>query len=325
MSNKRGGTNRGEVGEFYGQFLGGLQANPALERERAIERMYIRVLSELAMNRFIWQGLPNTVDPRFLELTLYRYALAVFYDDPRFGWVALQGTPAGHINAMQNPTAFQITGPNFEGRTVSAKSSAPIWANYLRTPDLDIVRIYANRLANFDRTLEINSSNARQTRLVKANANQRLTMRNVSRQMDEGVPVIEYNSNAIGDMGDQIEVLDLGVDAKVIEQLDIIATRQWNKCMGLLGIEFANQDKKERLVADEVDANNEQTDNMKFVNLNARRQAAKKMSELYGAEITVAYNTEVEAQAKQVFNIMLEEATSGSNNDTETDSDNDQP
>lgn len=322
MSSKRGGANRGEVGEFYSQFLGGMQLSPSQERERAIERMYIRVLTELAMNRFKWTGLPDTVDVRFLELTLFRYALSVFYDDPRFGWVALQGTPAGQINAMQNPTAFQITGPNFEGRTVSAKSSVPIWANYLRTPDIDIVRIYANRLANFDRTLEINSGNARMPRLVKANQNQRLTMRNVSRQIDEGVPVIEYNSSAIQDMGDQIEVLDLGIDAKVVEQLDIVRARQWGVCMGMLGIDNANQDKKERLVADEVSANDEQTDNMKFVNLNARRQAAEAMTKLYGQEITVDYNTEVEAQAKQLFNVMLEEATNGDTDDTETDYDN---
>jgi hypothetical protein len=88
--------------------------------------------------------------------------------------------------------------------------------------------------------------------------------------------------------------------------------------MGLLGIDNANQDKKERLVEAEVGANDAQTDSLRFVALQARQQGIEHVNKTFGLNITVDYNTEVEAMAEAMA------AQQGIDSNEEPPSDSDQ-
>lgn len=294
--------------------------NPAAERVAIIQRMYTRILTELATNRFKWSGLPEEIDVRFLELTLFYFALSVFYYDKRYNkFMALRGGSSGWLNMIDNPQNFQVVGNNFVGKIVSAshdtadnRKAIPIWSNYLRMPDLDIVEIYSSRLAEIDRTIEINALNARQTKFIYANENQKLSYTNINRQMDEGQSYIKVTGMP-QDMS-WIGAADLGVDKDMLMNLHILRVRQWSECMGLLGIDNANQDKKERMVASEVDANNDQTSSMRYVNLNARRMAAKAISEYYDLDVSVEYYTDDERREQ------MSETTSTTIDDMSEDS-----
>lgn len=279
------------VGQAYyaphltGTIAGGLfKENTANTREAKIERMLIRSITEMAVNRFKWTGLPKSVDIRYMELTLFTFGLSVFYWDKDYDkFLALQAGASGRMNYAQNPTAFTINGNStFVSKRLPAKHVVPIWSNYLRIPDYDIVEIYAQRLAELDRTIEINSKNARRPKVLVTNENQRLSGVNIVRQFDEGNPLIQINRDSgIGALNEYVTSFDMGVDPDTIEKLHIVRTRLWGECMGMLGFDFANQDKKERLVASEVDANNSQVDAMRAANLNARKFAAEQINEKY--------------------------------------------
>jgi hypothetical protein len=109
------------------------------------------------------------------------------------------------------------------------------------------------------------------------------------RQIAEGQDVI-FGTDAL-DMGGTVEVLDLGIDPMNLPNLMIARSKLWNECMGLLGINNANQDKKERLVAAEVGANDDQVQASRNVALNARQTAAAQISKLYGITVTVDFKT----------------------------------
>lgn len=272
--------------------------DPNVSREMIIERMLTRVMTEMALNRFDWTGLPKSIDPRFLELTLFRYGLSVFYLEKNFGkFLALQGTPNGITNWEENPTSFHVIGNLMLAKTISRDNCVPIWSNYLRSPDLDIVQVYANRLANMDRTIEINSKNARRPRVAFTNENQALSMSNINRQIDEGAHVVTLSSEQYADNSIPLATADLGVDPDILEKMHIVRTREWGEAMGLLGFDFANQDKKERLVASEVDANNSQVDAIRMVNLNARRQACEQINDKYGLDVWVDFHITSETSA----------------------------
>jgi hypothetical protein len=294
-SHKRAsGANEIYSNHLFGK---GFNNNPATTRTATIERMYHRILTELATNRFKWDGLPDSIDVRFLEMKLFYKALAVFYFDKEYDqYLALDGTGTSYVNMLDNPTAFQVIGNHFVGKTISAKNCVPIWANYVRMPDIDIVQIYSHKLANLDRSIEINSANARQTKVIVSSENQRLTTTNISRQIDEGVNNIAV-AGAMQDLA-FIQALDLGVNPDTIEKLHIVRTRLWNECMGLMGLENSNQDKTERLVSGEADANNDQTSAMRYVNLNARRIAATAINKKYPElNVSVRYYTDEERNA----------------------------
>lgn len=285
----------------------GFANNPTNNRVAVLERMYMRILTELAVNRFKWEGLPDTVDPRFMEMTLFRNALSVFYFDRDYDrFFALQGSGVGPLNMLNNPTHFLVTGTEFNSKTLKAFNSiidvpgmtrsqemlcVPIWANYLRVPDLDIVMIYATKFAELDRTIEINTKSARRTKVIVADENMKLTVDNIDRQLDEGQSTIKL-ARPIGD--EVFTALDLGVNPDAIEKLSILRSRHWNDCMTLLGIDNSNQDKKERLVAAEVDANDDQISATRAVALNARKQAAKSINLYFGLNVRVDYNNDID-------------------------------
>ena len=277
--------------------------NQTNDRQELLERMYLRVLGELCMARFEWKGFEGTgVDVRFLELCLYRSALSVVFKDdmPRdangravgaTGQIfALMGSGSGQPNLVDNPTSFTVTGSNFLGRRLKAKDCVPIWANAFRVPDMDIVRVYAWRLASLDRTIEINSANARRNKVLTVSENGRLTAKNINDMLDRGEQTIPVRM----EIGDMITALDLGIDPKQVETLSVLRSRVWNECMGLLGINNSNQDKKERLVESEVAGNNDQVGSARRVNLNARQHAAKLISAKYGLEVSVDYYTDMD-------------------------------
>lgn len=320
-SNKRGGG----ADAIYAEHLwgGAYNRNTGTDDESLYAIQWERDLINLSISRFKWTNLPNEIDARFLELCLCYYALAVFYwDDDYDVPLAVQGAGAAYVNFLQNPAAFTIISPGqgyspdqqvFNTKVLSAfnqtinyekikqdpkKKAFPIWANPMRTPEIDLLRTYARRLAMYDRTIEINVKDMRKPRILKANQDNQLTLTNIVRQADQGADIIVVSGSTI-DTSD-IEVLDLGSDVKQITELSLNKTRHWNELMGRLGIDNSNQDKKERLVSDEVDANNGQTDSFRYIQLQSRRQGIEHFNRVFGYNIEVDFNVEVEAMAKQM-------------------------
>jgi len=282
---------------FYNPHLnaGKSQRNPVKDQQAFTEMMLRRVISEMCMNRFEWKGLPDSVNPRFLELEIFYRGMCVYYHDKLTGQdVVAQGANVGYMNAFDEPTSFTVIGSNRQPLELSVKKAVPIYANYLRTPETDVVEMYAMKIAKFDRTIEITGDNMRQPKIVKAKENQRLTMSNLNRMHEEGQGVI-YVSDTLN--LDDVDVLDLGVPSGYLSDLQTARTRLWNECMGLLGINHANQDKKERLVSSEVGANDEQVDAMKNVALNSRQRAAKQINDMFGLNVSVDYFKEPEPPA----------------------------
>lgn len=264
---------------YYKPYAHGFKNNPTNNRTVLAERMYMRVLTELAVNRFRWKGLPNSIDERFLELTLFRNALSVFYWDKDFNrFLALRASGAGAPNMYDNPIHFQVTGNQYVNKTLSGRDCVPIWANFLRTPDLDIVMLYSQRLAELDRTIELNSKLLRKSKVIVADENQRLSWQNINRQVDEGVDVI-FGTSAMDITA--VQAFDIGGDPVGVVNLQIVKSKMWNECMTLLGINNANQDKKERLVADEVAANDDQVFATRAIALNSREQACELINRKY--------------------------------------------
>lgn len=274
---------------FHGMVTG-FANNPVRNRKAVTQNMIATHLIELCANRFEWYGLPDSVDPRFLELTLMQRALSVFFRDegPKEQgftntgeFFVLPAAGGGLLNVQDVPTHFQVTAQNALlnvrlKATGDQRECVPIWANYLRRPELDKIALFSQKLAEIDRTIEIAEMNLRRTRIVKVPENKRLTYQNIMRQHEEGEPVI-YGSDTLN-TDDAIESLDISSDPGAVSTLWDAKNQRWNECMTMLGINNANQDKKERLVAAEVGANDEQVSATRNIALNARQYACEQIN-----------------------------------------------
>lgn len=248
---------------------------------------YYQRLMEFAINMFEWRNLPPTVDERFLELTLYEKGYCLYFNDEVVGNLALTCTIGGTLDVYRIPTerrAFAVNGYN---KICTSQDSVLIFNNYLHTPTILTIELFARRLYEIERTIDVNVKAQKTPTLVLASEQQRLTMKNLYMQYDGNEPFI------FGDKDMEFDGIKcLKTDAPyVADKLQVLKHQIWNEALTFCGIENSNQDKKERLVADEVGSNYGNIEAQRNVMLNARRQAADKINRMFGTNIEVGFRS----------------------------------
>lgn len=248
---------------------------------------YYQRLMEFAINMFEWRNLPPTVDERFLELTLYEKGYCLYFNDEVVGNLALTCTIGGMLDVYRIPTerrAFAVNGYN---KICTPQDSVLIFNNYLHTPTILTIELFARRLYEIERTIDVNVKAQKTPTLVLASEQQRLTMKNLYMQYDGNEPFIFGDKDMEFD-----EIKCLKTDAPyVADKLQVLKHQIWNEALTFCGIENSNQDKKERLVADEVGSNYGNIEAQRNVMLNARRQAADKINRMFGTNIEVRFRS----------------------------------
>jgi hypothetical protein len=274
--------------------------NPAKNRLGLIQQQLLRAFTEIACARFKWIGLPDSVDERFMEMTVFLRGLSVFYWDETFErYMALRAASTGKINMYDNPTSFTVTGNTMVNKTLAANDCVPIWGNRLRVPDYDIAYLYSTRIAELERTIEINALSMRHPFIVAVDDNQKQSMYNAFRQVQEGQPVI-FGTQGLQDLMESIKVFDIRPEKDSILNLQTLRSKQWNDCMTFLGVNNSNQEKRERLVESEVTANESQVNMMRNSALDMRKFAVEQINRMYGLSISVEWNVDVATLAKEM-------------------------
>lgn len=252
---------------------------------------YYNRLLELAINMYEWKNLPDTVDERFLELTLFSDGMAVFFqDDGGLGYLCLQCMIGGELDVYRIPIDRTAYATNGYQMCLNNQNSVIIFNNYTHTNSMLDIEMYARRLYEIERTIDVNVKAQKTPLVIRATENQRLTMKNLYMHYDGNEPFIFGDKNL--DM-DGIKVLKTD-SPYVADKLNILKRQIWNEALTYLGIENSNTEKKERLVSDEVTTNLGGVEAQRFCRLNARRRAAKAINEMFGLNISVDFRQETQ-------------------------------
>lgn len=266
----------------------------ALLNNRTYLQYYNRLL-ELAINMYEWKNLPDTVDERFLELTLFSDGMAVFFRDDILGELCLQCMIGGELDVYRIPIDRTAYATNGYQMRLNNQNSVIIFNNYTHTNSMLDVEMYARRLYEIERTIDVNVKSQKTPLIVRATENQRLTMKNLYMQYDGNEPFIFGDNNL--DM-DAIKVLPTNAPY-VADKLNILKRQIWNEALTYLGIENSNTEKKERLVSDEVNSNLGGVAAQRFCRLNARRKAANQINKMFGLSIEVDFREEVKEMFRE--------------------------
>ena len=247
---------------------------------------YLEQLTQLAMTMFEWQNLPDTIDERFLEFTLFSDGAAVFFKDEELGdYLALQVLVNGKLNVYRIPInrrAFAVDGYNHE---LTIDNSVIIYNNYMRTNSYRMCAMFAKKLYNLDLIIEVNANAQKTPVLLKPTEQQRLSLLNAYKEWDGNQPVI-YGDKAL----DTDALTVLKTDAPyVCDKLYQLKVQYWNEALTYLGISNLNIQKKERLVADEVVRAQGGTIASRYSRLQARREACEKINKMFGLDIWVDF------------------------------------
>ena len=258
----------------------------ATKKIRDTSIQYYDRLTELSISMFEWENLPDGIDERFLELILFGDGMSVFfYDEDMEQYLALRTMIGGRLNVYQIPNERWAYASNGYNKALNAENSVLIFNNMLHTNSVLDVQIFSERLAELDRVIMVNAKAQKTPILILCDEKQRLTMKNLYEQYDGDIPVI-YGDNSLNP--NSIKAINTGAPY-VGDELYRLKTQIWNEALTYLGISNVNIQKKERMISDEVMRNQGGIIASRYSRLNARRQAAEQINEMFGLDIQVNF------------------------------------
>lgn len=240
-------------------------------------------LSNLYLNLFEWKGFPETVNTRFLEETLYCDAKALIFEDKSLGMLGLPCSGEGNLNVYWEYTKYRVSS-NMYHATIDADKATLIRENQLIYPPIFMIEIWAGKIADAGRTIDVYSKTMKKPWLATCENDDKLTYKTL-------IDDIEQN-----------ELLVVGDKRISAENLSIYPNRQdgqgllslWrhkhellDECLTWFGINNANTEKRERLIESEVESNNQLIQLNVDSALDWRKRAAEEINKKFDLNVTV--------------------------------------
>lgn len=246
---------------------------------------YLDMITQLAVASFKYSDLPDTMDERFLEMTLFTEGQAVIFEDEVLGILGLQVMTGGVLNVYRQPETFRAYAVNGYQHDLNQGNAAIIYNNYLRKPSFPDITRFAQKLANYEQIIYVNANAQKTPVLVTGTEQQRLTLKNVYQQWDGNQPVIFGDKNA-----DWNALNTLRTDAPyVADRITELKYNTWHEVLTYLGISNITITKKERMITDEVARSMGGVVMNRYTRLKPRQQAIEKVNRLFGTDIKVDF------------------------------------
>ena len=167
-----------------------------------------------------------------------------------------------------------------------------IFNNVLRTPSIRDCKLFAKRLANFDRVIDTNVNAQKTPVLIRCDEKERLSLLNLYKQYDGNEPFIFADKQLSARPLEAIRT-----DAPyVADQIYELKTRYWNEMLTFKGITNLNITKKERLITDEVNRSQGGTIASRYSGLIMRQQACDKINKMFGLNIWCEFREDIDGQ-----------------------------
>lgn len=248
---------------------------------------YLDRMRKICLSMFEWVNLPDSMNARFIEQCLYYQGQAALLYDNDYGYLNTMASDGGYINIYGLPTEIMCYSYRFNQRRglyttdigeEKDKECILVLNNYDRVPTSYTISLFAYRLAEAQRTADVNIKAQRTPILITTDQKQYFTLKKMYEEYDGNTPAIFADKNLI--TPDALKAMK--TDAPMIIQ-DIMDYKReiWNEFLTFMGISNLSE-KRERMISNEIDSNNE------LVNLNLqalltpRKEACKQFNEKYG-------------------------------------------
>lgn len=250
---------------------------------RTFDNYYER-LKLLAISIFKWENLEKYFgygSERFLEIGLFLFGKVVAVNDPKIGLQIFNCNPDNKLNNYYLPTEINAFSINYN-KSFKIEDVVIIANNSLFTPTRNTIDLFSYRLYEIENTTNVNLLAQKTPISLECDDKTKLTIKNAYMQYSGGCPVIISNKKF--DLGKKINAIK--TDAPyLIDKLDNHKQTVWNECLTFLGINNNNFEKKDRLIEDEVNANNEMINYYLNLFWKSRKDACKLINEKFLANV----------------------------------------
>ncbi len=303
-----GRKNRNSRREFYGDRF--------WESESYNFRTFnknLDMLLSLAINRFRWDGLPETCDARYLEKILHRNGIATLSfkrDEPTRVYTTLQAMQYGAYNMYGYPVQWRAVG--YDGITdyeCDNSNGVLCYYNFSRLAPWNALEIFARKMTHYERTEDVNLTQQMSPWFGIAPQEKRQELVNLFKQITGGEPVVLGDPGLL-DLVNNIKLIDMKVPL-VTEELARSNQNVFNQALLYLGIPHLAFEKGERMIEDEARANTAPTNIMLLDCLQARRQFCNEVNRKFGLDVHVYFNDDFESYNYNYINNIESQAQDG--------------
>ncbi len=247
---------------------------------------YYNRLTEIALSMFEWSGLPDSVDERFLELSLFADGKSLFFKDEEMdNFLSLRCTINGALDVYGIPKYRRAYAANGYNNSLDYTNSVLIYNNYLHTNAMLDVEQFARRLYEIDRTIDVNVKAQKTPVLIQCSDTEKLTFKNLYSKYEGNEPCI-VTTKELNPKG--FTVLQTGAPY-VAGNLYTLRTNIWDEALTYLGVANFDKTKKAQLIEEEVNKSQGGTIACRNSRLETRRQACKKINKMFGLDVWCDY------------------------------------
>lgn len=261
----------------------------------ALQRYFRKYLLQKAISVFKWK-LPEEWDEDYFKYTLYGIGYIAVLNTRTFG-IICQGGALGGYNLYYRPSYIMITNPLIRG-TITANINTDCALIKLQ-PDyssiMDIVGYYADQMALASEALGMNLVNVKTGIIFGANDKaQAESFKKMFDKINSGDPAVVIGKNMLDDKGQPSwypfvsNLKELYISDQVLSDMRKIEAMFDTE----IGIPNANTDKAERLITDEVNANNTETATRCELWLESIRKGLKKANDMFGLSLSVDWRVD---------------------------------
>ncbi len=273
---------------------------------------YLERFKKIALSMFEWVNLPESMNQRYLEECLYYKGQAALLKDEEKGFINTQCCSKGQINIYGLPTALNCYSfgyqqdrklyTGFKDENTEKDSCVLVMNTWQRVPTASTLELFALRLYEAERTCDVNIKAQKTPVLITVDESQRLTMENLYSQYDGNKPMIFGDKNQL--QSGILKAINTGAPY-IADKVTEYKKEIWNEALTFLGINNIAVNKKERLVTDEANYNNELTNLNLQSFLIPRQEACKQFNELFGLTGT---DKEISVRVRSdLYNIIKQE------------------
>lgn len=279
-----------ETYDYINMFNSGFSPSTIHVKNTQLQRFFRRYLLQKAMSVFKWE-LPETWCRDYFLYVLYSWGCIGVVETDKFGVICQAGAPYGY-DIYYQPTNLIITNPLLKGRLeprigidCTVFKLQPDWGGIM-----DLVNYYADMMALCAETAGVNLLNSHLSFVFPAKDKVSAeTYKKLFDKVSGGEPAVVIGKGLFKEDGspawDAFQqnikqnyiVSDILADMRKIEfQFDTD-----------IGIPNANVDKRERLLVDEINANNIETTSKCELWLEQLKKCAEQTNTMFGTSISV--------------------------------------
>lgn len=249
----------------------------------------------ICMNEYEWENLPEGIEPRHIEKWLFSRGYCCFFKRKHGSFMALECSSDGRKNVYGDPTGYRIYGVNYQTHR-PAEACVIIKNNLLSLPTSDFVTHYVNKLTEAERTMDVNIKACKTPVVFACDDKDLLSFKRMFQEVDGNTPALFVDR---GLNLDSIQAFLTGVKFMGNELMDYKRSVE-SDLLTFIGQDNTPVDKKERLITDEAQANNQLIASFADLQLEARQKACEEINSMFGLNISVRKREPVEKPVETV-------------------------